>query len=352
MTSKERILCVLSGQRPDRYPTYEHFWEETLVSWRRQGLPEQCDIIEYFDFDIAGCGGMGMSAQLDMKVIEEDEQYKTVKDRRGITLRHHKYESGHTPQWIDSPVKNREDWFEYKKRLVFNLERIENGAFEKARQLREKGKFICLFNSDPYEQAWPVFGQENFLMLMIEDPGLVCDAIETWANLTIECFRYYIDKGLDFDGYFVSSDLGYRNGTLFSAHTYKQLIFPSHKKINDFLHRQGKKVIMHSCGQIESFIPMIIEAGFDILQPLEAKCGLDVNGLVKKFGRQITFFGNMDVRVLSEDKAAIRKEIITKLAAFDGKYNYIFHSDHSIPPTVSMENYRFALELARNYLNG
>lgn len=351
MTSKERIQCVLKGEKPDRYPTYEHFWTETIARWKREGLPEDCDIHGYFDFDIARCGGFGMSVQLETQVLREDENYRTIKDGRGVTLRTHKFESGHTPHWVDAPVKTAEDWYEYRKRLVFNTRRVETDAFEKARELRQKGKFVCLFNSDPYEHAWPVFGQENILVLMLEEPELVRDAIDTWADLTIECFRYYIENGLDFDGYFVSSDLGYRNGTLFSADSYRSLIFPAHKRINDFLHEHGKTVIIHSCGKIESFIPMIIEAGFDVLQPLEVKCGQNVIDIAAKFGKEITYFGNIDVRALSEDRKAIRDEILPKLKAFDGKYNYIFHSDHSIPPTVSFENYCYALELARNYLD-
>ena len=95
---------------------------------------------------------------------------------------------------------------------------------------------------------------------------------------------------------------------------------------------------------------MFIEEGFDCLQALEAKCGQDVRELVKEYGRKIVFFGNIDVRVFSMDTAAVRNEILPKLAAFDGGYNYIFSSDHSMPQTASIENYIYALDIVRNYL--
>jgi uroporphyrinogen decarboxylase len=187
-------------------------------------------------------------------------------------------------------------------------------------------------------------------MAMLEDPEVVKDAMDTWADLTVKCIDYYVKHGLDFDGVWFYGDMGYRNGTLFGPDVYRSLVMPAHSKIVDYIHQQGKKVILHSCGQIKSFLPMLIEVGFDAIQPLEAKCDQDVRELVKQYGRQIVFIGNIDVRALSADKEAISEEMESKLAAFEGSWNYVFHSDHSIPQTVTLENYRYALDLARGYL--
>ena len=97
---------------------------------------------------------------------------------------------------------------------------------------------------------------------------------------------------------------------------------------------------------------MLIEVGFDAIQPLEVKCLQDIHELVAEHGSQIVFIGNMDVRALSGGKEAIEREILTKLPAIDGRWNYIFHSDHSIPPTVSLEDYAHALSIARGYIPG
>lgn len=351
MTSKDRMDCIFSGKKPDRYPCFEHFWGETVQAWVAEGLPSEIDPSDYFDFDIAdaGNGWFDLTAQFDEELISEDEHYRVVRDSRGVVARHHKQESGHTPHWLETPIRTPSEWWEYKKRLVFDENRIKLGAFDRAKQFREKGKFICLFNADPYEQAWPVFGQTQIFMAMLEEPEVVRDALDTWAALTVECLDHYVRNGLDFDGYFVYGDMGYKNGTLFGPEVYRELVMPAHKMIVDHLHSHGKKVILHSCGKIKSFIPMLIEVGFDALQPLEAKCDQEVRELAVTYGRDIVFFGNIDVRKLSADKESIREEIDSKLRAFDGKWNYIFHSDHSIPPTVSLDNYQFALELARTY---
>ena len=350
MNSKDRVNCVFSGERPDRYPCYEHFWDETLDEWRKNGFPSDVDPADYFDFDIASCGICDLTAQYPEEFISEDEYYKVMKDSRCVVCRVHKKESGHTPQWLETPIKKPSDWWAYKERLLFNPDRIEREAFDKAKALRAKGKYICLFNADPYEHAWPVFGQVQIFMAMLEEPDVVKDALDTWASLTVECIDYYMKNGLDFDGCWFYGDMGYRNGTLFGPDVYRDLVMPAHSKIVNFLHENGKRVILHSCGQIKSFIPMLIEVGFDAIQPLEVKCDQDVRDLVKEHNRRIVFFGNMDVRALSDGRDAIEREINSKLPAFDGQWNYMFHSDHSIPQTVSLENYEYALKLAREYL--
>jgi uroporphyrinogen decarboxylase len=352
MTSKERVDCVFSGTRPDRYPCYEDFWSETGEKWKSEGHIGDIDPVEYFDFDIAPVEGLDLSAQFPTELISEDETYKVVRDSRGVTAQRHKDESGHTPHWLDTPIKTPSDWWEYKKRLVFNEQRISEDMFSQVEKYRSQGRFVCLFDMEPYEQAWPVFGQVQIFMAMLENPEVVKDAMDTWSELTIQTLDYAFGRGLDVDGCFFYGDMGYRNGTLFGPDVYRALIMPAHKEIVGYLHGKGKKVILHSCGQIKSFIPMLIEVGFDALQPLEAKCDQDVRELEQQYGRKIVFFGNMDIRELEKDKESIRREVESKLAAFDGNWNYIFHSDHSVPQTVSYENYMYALELAKAYLAG
>jgi uroporphyrinogen decarboxylase len=96
-------------------------------------------------------------------------------------------------------------------------------------------------------------------------------------------------------------------------------------------------------------IPKLIEAGFAAIQPLEAKCGQDVRVLKERFGNKITFFGNIDIRKLSGTKQEIEDEISSKLPIAMKGGGYIFHSDHSVPPTVSFDNYRYAIELLEKY---
>ena len=84
------------------------------------------------------------------------------------------------------------------------------------------------------------------------------------------------------------------------------------------------------------------------IQPLEAKCGQDVRELKDMYGGQITFFGNIDIRALSGTKEDVYNEVMGKLPKAMEGGGYIFHSDHSVPPTVSLERYEWVLRAARD----
>jgi uroporphyrinogen decarboxylase len=79
------------------------------------------------------------------------------------------------------------------------------------------------------------------------------------------------------------------------------------------------------------------------------EAGLDVRELKPRYGPRLILYGNIDVRKLSGTKADIEEEIRTKLPLAKAGGGYIYHSDHSVPHTVSFENYCFAVDLLRRY---
>ncbi len=158
----------------------------------------------------------------------------------------------------------------------------------------------------------------------MDQPDLVADVFETYTTLYIESLKMILAEGGYFDGCFIYGDMGYRNATLFSPAIYRELLQPQHTRLCRFLHDHGKYAILHSCGKVEALIPYLIEAGWDALQPIEAKTGMDVRAFKKTYGNQITFFGNIDVRKLSGTKADIKEEITSKLPiAMQGRRLYV-----------------------------
>ncbi len=78
------------------------------------------------------------------------------------------------------------------------------------------------------------------------------------------------------DGFFLYEDYGFRNGLFCSPQHMRELIMPYEKALVDFFKSWKLPVILHSCGDIRQAIPLVIEAGLDCLQPMEAKAGSDV----------------------------------------------------------------------------
>jgi uroporphyrinogen-III decarboxylase len=89
----------------------------------------------------------------------------------------------------------------------------------------------------------------------------------------------------------------------------------------------------------------------DGLQALEAKAGQHVLEMAEATGNKIAFMGNLDIRAFeSNDQKTLEAEIVPKLRAIKEKrIPYVFYSDHSIPKSVNLETYRYALELHKKY---
>ena len=96
--------------------------------------------------------------------------------------------------------------------------------------------------------------------------------------------------------------------------------------------------------------PLIIETGFDCIQPIEVKAGNDLVKLKKDYGDQLSFMGGIDVRAMaSPDPDDILREISSKIPIAKQGGGYIYHSDHSVPSNVSFEQYCRVIELVNEY---
>ncbi|MDO8585971.1 MAG: uroporphyrinogen decarboxylase family protein, partial [Armatimonadota bacterium] len=314
MDSRERILATLAGEIPDRVGRTDEIWSETLVRWRREGLGQEEDPADRFHFDMGGLTGFDWTLRLPREVLEETDEYVIHRDANGTTKKEYTRESGHTPHWLGHTLKTGRDWFDHKDLLVFDVGRLPPDLRESYEAHRAKGLFVAFRHKECFECAWPVFGQVGVFTMMMDEPETLADIFSTWTDLVIAIAEGTLSSGADFDGAFIFGDMGYRNGTMFSPETYRTLLLPNHTRLCDFFKSHGKPVILHSCGKIESFIPMFIEAGFAAIQPLEAKTGQDVRTLKELHGNKITFFGNMDVRKLSGTREEIEEEIRSKLA--------------------------------------
>lgn len=144
-------------------------------------------------------------------------------------------------------------------------------------------------------------------------------------------------------------DIASTNGLLISPETWRKIYKPLEAKLGHFLFQNKIHFWLHYCGNAEVLFDDYIECGIQAINPLEAKSGLNVVKLKEKYGNRLTFFGNIDVQKMSMlDKNVIENEIKNKLSLFKNG-GYIYHSDHSIPPEVSFERYKFVMDLVNKY---
>ncbi len=351
MTSRERYILALNHKEADRIPACDGFWGTTVERWKGEGLPEGKPLDQLFEFDNMASIGVDISFQLPSEVVEETDEYVVSRSSWGVMSKSFKGKTS-TPSHIDFLVKDRKSWEENKERLAYNESRVNFDAAKATyNSARESDVFLNYGGGGLGFDLWQnVVGIKNILIGMLDDPEWVKELYMDLVDLHITLVEELTGRGVEFDGAYFTDDLGYVNGPFFSPAMYREQLFPSHKKLCDFLHGKGVKVILHSCGGVRPLMPGFIEAGFDCLEPLEVKSGMDLVDLKQNFGEELAFMGGIDVRAMANpDPAVIEEEIRTKIPAAKKDGGYIYHSDHSVPDNVSFQQYQRVMELVRRY---
>jgi len=354
MTSLERFLNVLDHKPVDQTPIAVSPWGATVERWRREGhIGTEEDVAEHFGQDIRSGGWLNSVVDLDFEsvVVEETEETILRLDGNGATLRAHKLHDS-TPEHVDFKVKDRKTWEEFAKpRLVqFDRRRVPFEGYRGAKAFAAgKQRYFCWGGVAPFEQMHPLCGHEYMLMGMALDPEWVKDMVMTYTDLTINHLEVLFAEEGKPDGMFFYEDMGFKNRPFMSPAMYEEIMLPGHKRLFDFSHSVGCKVLIHSCGYVEPLVPGLIEAGMDCLQAMEVKAGMDLPTLFRRFGDRISFYGGVDVRVLiSNDRARIDEEMDRKiLPVVTNGGGYVLHSDHSEPPEVDYETMRYFVERGR-----
>jgi uroporphyrinogen decarboxylase len=349
MDSRERVLTVLSGGIPDRIPLDDSYWQTTIERWRREGLPKGISPHDYFGTNEIVCIGGDYTMQFPERVLAEGEAVRHYWDSDGALRRDLHVAEGWTSQWLDFSIKSRDDWQRHRHRMAYNETRIPPSALDTYHRARAAGRFVCYAAHACFHPTWMRIGMENMLMLMLDDPAFVRELFAAHAQLVIDIYEGMRRTGIAFDGARLADDLGYRTAPLISPKLYRELVYPHHKRLCDHFAGQGLKTILHSDGNVAPLIPHFLDAGFVALNPLEVKAGLDMGELAERYGDRLVFYGNIDVRKLSGSKAEIEQEIVSKLSVVRKRGGYIYHSDHSVPNSVSFENYAYAIELIKQY---
>ncbi len=178
------------------------------------------------------------------------------------------------------------------------------------------------------------------------DPEWVADMFDHWLEVDIALFEMVWDAGYTFDCVAWPDDMGYRHSQFFSLEMYRELLKPAHKRACDWAHARGCKVHLHSCGDIEPFVPDLIEIGIDMLNPLEVKAGMDPVKLKAAYGDRLAFHGGLNA-LLYETPGAMWDEMRRVIPVMKEGGGYIAGSDHSVPESVGLEEFREFVRLAK-----
>lgn len=143
--------------------------------------------------------------------------------------------------------------------------------------------------------------------------------------------------------FITGTDFGMQSGPFISPQAYRDLFKPFHRQVNDWIHKNTKwKTFIHSCGSVRVYIKDFIDAGFDILNPVQlSAANMDAKELKKEFGDKLTFWGGgVDTqKTLPFGKPEdVRKEVRERLEIFKPGGGFVFNPIHNVQAQVPVEN--------------
>jgi hypothetical protein len=184
----------------------------------------------------------------------------------------------------------------------------------------------------------------------------IFEVFEHQSDIALENLkRFHRVVGDRISAIFLSgTDFGGQDNLLMSPKVYRDLYFPFQKKINDWIHKQTQwKTLIHTDGAVQKLIPDFIEAGFDILNPIQwTASGMDAKELKLEYGDKLVFWGgSVDTQGTLPFGSVedVKRETQKYLELFKEKGGYIFSSIHNIQAQIPIENILAFYETFRRY---
>lgn len=208
-------------------------------------------------------------------------------------------------------------------------------------------------SSEPFYLYSRLRGMERALADLIEEPAIAEAALEHLCELDRGVFERILEQVADrIDLVYIAEDLGTQESLLMSPRLFRRFFKPRIRRLTDLVHGYGIKVMHHDDGAIRPLIPDLIEAGIDILNPVQWRCkGMEREVLAREFGRSLIFHGGVDnQRTLPfgapED---VRKEVADNIRMFRDAKGYIVAPCHNIQANTPTANIVALYDAVRDF---
>lgn len=352
MNHRERFRAVMHFERVDRIPIWDFgFWDETIQAWYDQGLPRGVSTDEFFGMDPQWRGfgpHMGMIPGFQHEVIEQTEDWEIIRDGAGV-LQKRSRKGATIPQFLEFPVKNREDFEEMIKRYdPDDPRRIHADLDQRAKELADRDYPLHISGGGWFGWMRNWMGLENAAMLFYDDPELVHDMMDWMADFVCKLVHPYIDR-IDYEWAHYWEDMAYNKASLISPAMFREFMVGPYKKVTGLFREHGIDVHVVDCdGNIEELIPCFMEGGVNCMFPIEIGVWKpDLMAWRKQYGKDLLMIGGIDKTALMHGKKEVEEEVYSKVPQLIKIGGYIPLVDHRVPPDVPLENYQYYLELIR-----
>jgi len=215
---------------------------------------------------------------------------------------------------------------------------------------------IALVPAPQLKHPKGIRGVKEWYISTLIRPDYICRVFDRQCEIALENLeKIYRAVGNRVTVIFVTgTDFGTQRGPIISNETYRKLYKPFHRRINEWVHEHTTwKTFIHSCGSIEPLMKNFIDAGFDILNPVQCSAANMIPDKLKaKYGDRITFWGGgVDTQLTlpfgTPDQ--VRREVRKRIRIFAQAGGFVFNTIHNVQPRIPIENVLAMYEAVRKY---
>jgi len=339
MTSRERVLTALRREVPDRVPAvlYGELIGYTpgiarLLEERCGGVPAR----DYFGFDITSFHLIPSRAQPDFSVyIPVDEQ--TTVDEWGIG-----WKGGSHLHYAEilHPLQNLslEDMRRYPFPDLDQPYRYADTA-RKIAAIHEQGRAAAYCAGSIFETAWYMRGMEQLFIDIMTDRVTADFLLDRITDIVAAAARYLAQADLDL--LILGDDIAMQTGLLMSLEMWREVFKPRLMRIIQAARRAKPDILVfyHSDGNVWDAIPDLIDAGIDVLNPVQPEC-LDPAEVKRAFGDRLSFFGTISIQKTMPfgTPQDIRAEVKLRMETVGRNGGLLLAPSHVLQPDTPWEN--------------
>ena len=378
MNSRERVLAALNHQEPDGIPfdlggtgatgihitAYKNLRQYLRLPTIEVRIEDVIQQLAAIDEDVAGrlhtdCRNVAPRSSAIYNLAFRDEgNYTAYTDEWGIDW-HMPKEGGFYYDMYRHPMAEAEtieDVKDYGWPDPSDPHRFE-ALRERAKAVRDQGKVVILGGlcAGVTEMHSWLRGFVPYYMDFHLNPALA----EYLMDKVVELKMAYWEQALSQAGEYVdvvmeADDMAGQDRLLISPDTYRQYIKPRHTKLFSFIKQQAPvKLFFHTCGAIRPLIGDLIEAGIDVLNPVQkSAAGMDLLELKREFGKDVVFWGGgVDTQRVfgTGTPQEVRDDVKHSIDALAPGGGFVFGAVHNIQANVPPENFMAMWDTIQEY---
>ena len=350
MTSRERVLTAFDREPPDRAPAVLYGELIEYVPDIAKMLKQNCGGIparEYFGFDITSFSLAPTREKHDFSRYTPIDEQTTVDEwgvgwKRGSRL--HYAEILHPLQDL-----SLEEIQEYPFPDLNKQYRFQN-VKETNIELHNKGLATAYFAGSIFETAWFMRGMEQLFMDIMAEPALSNFLLDRITDIVAGVARHVSEA--DVDLLILGDDIAMQTGMMMSLDMWRENFKPRLMRVIQAAKgvKPEIKVFYHSDGNVWDAIPGLIEAGIDVLNPIQPEC-MDPAQVKSTFGDRLSFFGTISVQNTMPFGTPddIRAEVKLRMETIGLNGGLLLAPSHVLQPDTPWENIVAFFEAIEEY---